>query len=228
MTAAGLRLRRLAGRARACRRCPGVRPGSAVLGARNGPVPAPLLFVAEAPGYLGGVRTGVPLLGDRSGANFRYYCAEAGIDLRHAFVCNAVLCHPPSAEGRNRTPRAGEVAACGDFLGAIVDLVAPLLVVALGRVALVALGRLAPHDLALGPDNGRVVAWRGRRLMSLYHPSGQTLGRRARAQQVDDYRAIAHRLRGIEGALASGLERGRREVDCGREFDCSTGGPSIS
>ena len=97
------------------------------------------------------------------------------------------------------------------------------LVVALGRVALGALGRLAPHDLALGVDPGRVVAWRGRRLTSLYHPSGQTLGRRSRAQQVDDYQAVARSLRRLERASATGPGRGRR-----RAADCSSAGLSIS
>ena len=55
------RLAALERRAKACRRCPKVAAGSAVIGSRNGPVPADLLFVAEAPGYLGALRTGVPL-----------------------------------------------------------------------------------------------------------------------------------------------------------------------
>ena len=195
-------LRGLARRARSCRRCPAVAPGSAVIGPRNGPVPAPLLFVAEAPGYLGGLRTGVPLLGDRSGQNFRRYCAEARIDLEQAFICNAVLCHPASAEGRNRTPRRAEIANCGSFLGEIVDLVDPLLVVALGRVALEALGRLAPHGLRFGPDTARPIAWRGRHLVALYHPSGQTLARRPRDRQRADYgsvRRVVDRLSGRGG-----------------------------
>ena len=195
MAGPAARLDTLAGRATACRRCPGVAPGSAVLGPRNGPVPAGLLFVAEAPGYLGAVRTGVPLTSDRSGKNFRAYCAAAGIDAEAAFICNAVLCHPRAADGRNRTPRASEVAACNDFLAAIIALADPLVVVALGRVALGALGRIAPHGLRLTPAGaGRPVAWEGRRLVALYHPSGRTLGRRSRAQQIDDYRAVGRAL----------------------------------
>ncbi len=189
------RLAALERRAKACRRCPAVAAGSAVIGPRNGPVPADLLFVAEAPGYLGAVRTGVPLTSDRSGKNFRAYCAAAGIDAEAAFICNAVLCHPRAPDGRNRTPRASEVAACNDFLAEIVALTDPLVVVALGRVALDALGRIAPHGLRLTPaDAGRPVAWRGRRLVALYHPSGQTLVRRSRAEQIDDYRAAGRAL----------------------------------
>ena len=207
-------LRRLAQRAKSCRRCAAVAPGSAVIGPRNGPVPAALLFVAEAPGYLGGLRTGVPLLGDRSGRNFRRYCADAGIDPEQAFICNAVLCHPPSARGGNRSPRATEIAHCGDFLGAIVDLADPLLVVALGRVALEALGRVAPHALRFGADTARPVAWHGRRLISLYHPSGQTLGRRSRERQLADYRLVRRTLDGLAGARrADGRCAGGRRAD---------------
>ena len=216
------RLDRLGRQARACRRCPAVRPGSAVLSPRNGPVPAPLLFVAEAPGYRGGLRTGVPLLGDRSGENFRRYCAEAEIDLRGAFICNAVLCHPPTADGRNRSPRVSEVAHCSDFLSTIVDIVDPVLVVALGRVALEALGYLAPHRLVFGRETRRHVEWGGRRLMSLYHPSGQTLGRRPRAEQVRDYRAVARSLCRIKAGLAAGAV-----PSSGRQVDCSSDRTSI-
>jgi len=164
-------------------------------------VPASLLFVAEAPGHLGGVRTGVPLQGDQSGRNFRSYCAAAGIDLGQAFICNAVLCHPPSAEGRNRPPRAGEVANCNDFLAEIVELVDPALVVALGRVALGALARISPHGLHFGEDVARAVPWQGRRLISLYHPSGQTQGRRSRALQIEDYRAVGAAVAASRGRV---------------------------
>jgi len=165
-------------------------------------VPAPLLFVAEAPGHLGGVRTGVPLLGDRSGRNFRRYCAAAGIDLERAFICNTVLCHPPSADGRNRSPRVSEVANCGDFLREIVELADPLVVVALGRVALAGLGWISPHDLHFGVDTARAAPWGGRQLISLYHPSGQTLGRRSGDRQVDDYRRVRRVLE--QATLANG------------------------
>ncbi len=135
----------IARRARACRRCPKVAPGSAVLSRRNGPAPADVLFVAEAPGYLGGVRYGVPLWGDRTGKNFRAYCAEAGVDLERAFISNAVLCHPPSGDGRNRRPSATELRNCNDFLRSLIGVVDPGLVVALGRVALDAVAQVMPH-----------------------------------------------------------------------------------
>ena len=47
----------LSDEARRCRRCPGMRAGSSVLGPANGAAPAAVMFVAEAPGYLGAVRS---------------------------------------------------------------------------------------------------------------------------------------------------------------------------
>ncbi len=162
-----------------------------MLGPANGPAPAPVMFVAEAPGYLGAVRSGVPLRGDRSGDNFERYCAVAGIDREAVFVTNAVLCHPPGLRGGNRTPGASEVAACSRFLRRQIELVDPSLVVALGRVALDALDRIEPHRLRFGVDAGRIEPWVERHVVSLYHPSGLTMGRRSRAQQDADYRVVA-------------------------------------
>ncbi len=181
----------LAKRAIGCRRCSQVATGSAVIGPANGSVPAPILFVAEAPGYLGGVRYGVPLWGDRTGKNFRAYCAQTGIDLDRAFITNAVLCHPPSPDGRNRTPRRSEMHACRDFLVRQIELVDPSLIVTLGRIALDSLDLIAAHGIEFGRDVGRPQPWGGRYLVSLYHPSGQTLGRRSRGDQLRDYRIIA-------------------------------------
>jgi DNA polymerase len=158
------------------------------------------LFIAEAPGHLGGVRYGIPLWGDRTGKNFRAYCAEAGVDLHRAFITNAVLCHPPSPDGRNRTPRQSEMRACCEFLRRQIELVDPRLVVALGRIALESLGLVCPHDIVFGHHVAQPQPWSGRFLASLYHPSGQTLGRRSRADQLRDYRVIAGWQRHSGGA----------------------------
>jgi uracil-DNA glycosylase len=85
---------------------------------------------------------------------------------------------------------------CADFLRRLIELTDPTLVVALGRVALESLAFVTPHDVAFGDHVGQPRSWDGRHLVSLYHPSGQTLGRRARADQLRDYRVIAAWQRG--------------------------------
>ncbi len=54
----------LVARAQACRLCSRMEGRRRVLGAGNGPLDARVLFVAEAPGRLGGDKTGVPLVND--------------------------------------------------------------------------------------------------------------------------------------------------------------------
>src|SRR5579872_2221398 len=84
---------RLVERVAACRLCPSMEGRRRVLGPGNGPLDALVLFVAEAPGRLGGDRTGVPLSRDRSGLNFERLLASSGLGRAEVFVTNAVLCN---------------------------------------------------------------------------------------------------------------------------------------
>jgi uracil-DNA glycosylase family 4 len=161
-----------------------------VLGPGNGPLTARVFFVAEAPGRLGGDRTGVPLSGDQSGRNFDRLLVEAGIKRSAIFVTNAVLCNPRDAAGRNATPTVRETGNCSGFLKATVDLLQPDYVVALGGVALRALSQIEPHDLTLSVDIGTAVRWYGRWLIPLYHPGPRAQIHRSFAQQAEDFRRL--------------------------------------
>ncbi|HLI26576.1 MAG TPA: uracil-DNA glycosylase [Chloroflexota bacterium] len=180
----------LVARVQACQRCPRMEGRTRVLGMGNGPLGARVLFVGEAPGRRGGDRTGVPFRGDQSGARFEALLAAAGLRREAVFVTNAVLCNPRDAAGRNARPTAAELAACSEHLRAQLALVDPAWVVALGRTALQALGRLAAHRLQLPRDVGRVVRWEGRWLVALYHPGPRARRWRSWAQQVADFQRL--------------------------------------
>ncbi|MSQ62157.1 MAG: uracil-DNA glycosylase [Dehalococcoidia bacterium] len=173
-----------------CRLC-GPMGCAPVLSQRNGPAPARLMFVAEAPGRLGGAITGIPLSADETGRRFARWLADAGIERSSVFVTNAVLCNPLDARGRNRPPSRRERANCGPWLARQIDAVAPDVVVVLGAVALAALEEIAPHGLTLRSDVGRAVPWQGRTLVALYHPSPRTRAVRTDGQHSADYRALA-------------------------------------
>jgi len=162
-----------------------------VLGPGNGPLDARILFVAEAPGRLGGDRTGVPLSADQTGRNFDQFLAAAGLDRAAVFVTNAVLCNPRTEAGLNDRPRTSELRNCSGHLADLIDLLDPPWVVALGRVALDALALLAPHDVQLARDAGSAIAWAGRRLVPLYHPGPRSVARRGRDVHIADYRRLA-------------------------------------
>lgn len=190
--------------AKACRLCPLVAPGSAVLGPGNGIAPAAVLFIGEAPGRLGAGRTGMPFSGDESGRRFEVLLAEARLRRSNAFVTNAVLCLPLDAAGHNRRPLASELGNCAAHLAATIEHVEPQFVVTLGAIALTALGRIRPHGLKLQANVCQPVRWAGRTLVALYHPGRQAQLHRAWAAQQEDWRTLGRLIRGTmrrDGAL---------------------------
>jgi len=185
----------LAAEAQACTRCPRLAERVAVLSRANGSLTPRVLFVAEAPGRRGGDRTRVPMHGDASGQTFRWLMQQAGLQAEEVFITNAVLCNPRKPGGSNDRPLAAEIANCSAFLRRQLDLLRPELVVSVGATALAALARLEPHDLRLSVDVGRCVAWRGIRLLPVYHPSPQVLiSHRSLAAQAADWQAIRRAL----------------------------------
>ena len=135
--------------------------------------------------------------GDASGRVFQSLLASVGLTPEEVFITNAVLCNPRSETGANRPPTQREIANCSAFLHRTIDLLDPPLVVAIGAKALAALDRIESHGLSLSQDVARCVAWRGRLLIPLYHPSPQVLiSRCSLTQQQEDWQAIAQAVMG--------------------------------
>jgi len=184
------RFRQLVQRAQDCRRCLRMEGRVRVLSPANGSIHASVLFIAEAPGRLGADRFAIPLYGDQTGRNFEVFLSAAGLRRDAIFVTNAVLCNPRDDQGRNAAPAQREIANCAGHLGATIALIDPRYVVTLGAVALRALQHIAPHDLRLRRDVGRVVPWHGRRLVPLYHPGPRALIHRPLSVQLQDYQRL--------------------------------------
>jgi len=177
----------------ACRECPRMEGRRRVLSAANGPLRSPVVFIAEAPGRLGGDRGGIPLSGDASGRNFSRYLGAAGLARADVFVTNAALCNPRSLRGTNAPPSAREVRMCAPFLRRTLEIVDPCVVVTLGTKALSALRPISPHEIALSRDAAIPTTWNGLVVFPLYHPSPQVAVSptgRTHAAQEDDYRAL--------------------------------------
>jgi uracil-DNA glycosylase family 4 len=172
-----------------------------VLSEANGPLDAAVIFVAAAPGRLGAARTGVPMTSDAAGRRFQVFLDEAGLRRERVFVTNAVLCNPLTPRGHNRRPGAREVAACRDFLVEQLRLVRAPVVVALGSVALDALRRIEPHEALLSHDVARPIAWSGRTLVPLYHPSIQSTLTRPHRQQLADWRNLGRLVRSLSNSV---------------------------
>ena len=188
------RLLALTAAAQACRCCPRMAGRRRVLSPLNGPADARIMFVAEAPGRLGGERTGIPLVGDASGRNFGRYLAAAGLRREEVFITNACLCNPRTPRGTNAPPTPTELRNCSNWLQQTLEVVQPEVVATLGSKALAALTLIAPHSLTLRDHVAAPAFWNGLTVFPLYHPSPQVVispTGRNHSQQEADYRALA-------------------------------------
>jgi uracil-DNA glycosylase family 4 len=181
--------------ARNCNLCPRMEGRSRVLGSKNGPLDASVLFIAEAPGRLGADRVGIPLSGDQTGRNFEALLQVAQLDRDSVFITNAILCNPQNGYGNNAAPTSLEVKNCSHHLSATIELLQPRFVVTLGQVALNALQHIENHQLVLSLHVGIPQRWHQRWLIPLYHPGARARVHRSVAMQQDDFRHLGTFIR---------------------------------
>jgi uracil-DNA glycosylase family 4 len=162
-----------------------------VLSEANGPVKARIMLVGEAPGRLGAARSGIPFPGDEAGRRLEQLLAAAGWSRGQLFITNAVLCHPRNERGGNRPPSTAELRNCRSWLAQQIAVVDPLLVVALGAVALRSLGEIEPHRLTLHSAGDDPVPWNGRWLAAVYHPGARAAIHRPVEHQRMDFERLS-------------------------------------
>lgn len=173
-----------------CHLCPRMEGRTRVLGPRNGPVDALVLFVAEAPGRLGADRLGIPLSGDQTGRSFENLLQAAQLDRREVFITNAVLCNPRNEQGNNAPPTSLEIRHCSQHLSTTIQILQPQFVVTLGQVALKALQHIEQHTLVLSTHVGVPHRWYDRWLIPLYHPGLRARLHRPLELQLADFHAL--------------------------------------
>jgi DNA polymerase len=91
---------------------------------------ADLLFVGEGPGAEED-RQGLPFVGRSGKLLDRLLGEELGITRAECYIANVVKCRPPE----NRDPRPDEIEACRPWLAQQLELIAPKVVITLGRFA---------------------------------------------------------------------------------------------
>ncbi|HKU85627.1 MAG TPA: uracil-DNA glycosylase [Casimicrobiaceae bacterium] len=128
-----------------------------------GDVHAQWMFVGEAPGADEDAQ-GEPFVG-MAGQLLDNMLAALGLDrAENVYIANVLKCRPPN----NRDPEPLEAEACGAYLDRQIELVAPRLIVALGRSAAC---RLLGMDAPVGGLRNRVHRYRGTPLVVTYHPA---------------------------------------------------------
>lgn len=158
------------------------------VGARAGDV----LIVGEAPGA-NEDQQGVPFVG-RAGKLLDRMLFAIGCSREHnVYITNICKFRPPD----NRDPTAAEVAADWPILERQIELMAPRLVVALGRVAA---QTLLDSKEPLGKLRGRMHRYPQRELDVLvtYHPAYLLRSPQQKARAWDDLRMIARCIGDLE------------------------------
>jgi len=120
------------------------------------------MFVGEGPGADEDAQ-GLPFVG-RAGQLLNNMISAMGLKREEVYIANVVKCRPPN----NRTPEPEEANTCMQFLWRQIDVVRPLVLVALGATAATyLLGQRQP----LAGLRGRIHAVRGASLIVTYHPA---------------------------------------------------------
>jgi DNA polymerase len=155
----------------------------------EGPADARVMVVGEAPGRFED-ESGRPFVG-RAGALLDELLAEAGLRRDEVYITNVVKARPPG----NRDPTRAEVEHWMPVLEEELALVAPGVVVPLGRHAL---AHFAP-GAKIGDVHGRAVVEGGRTLYPLYHPAAALRSTKLRETLFAD-------ARGLRAAIGTAAE----------------------
>jgi DNA polymerase len=128
-----------------------------------GDMQAHWMFVGEAPGADEDAQ-GEPFVG-AAGQLLDNMLGALGLERsQNVYIANVLKCRPPN----NRTPEPGEARACAPYLDRQIELIAPRLIVALGRSAA---GRLLDTDASVASLRNRVHRYRNTPLVVTYHPA---------------------------------------------------------
>jgi uracil-DNA glycosylase family 4 len=96
----------------------------------EGPEPAPVMFIGEAPGFHEN-RLGRPFVG-AAGHFLEELLASIGMKRTDVYICNVVKCRPPG----NREPLPNEIETCRPYLDQQIEHIKPRLIVTLGRFSM--------------------------------------------------------------------------------------------
>ena len=156
-------LRYLAGEVAKCTRCKDLAEfrTQTVFGVGN--PDSPLVFLGEAPGSDEDKR-GEPFVG-RAGQLLTDIIVK-GMKLHRedVYICKILRCRPPG----NRNPMPDEAAHCRPFLDLTLEIIKPKFICCLGAVAA---KNLLASEKTIGSLRGKVLEYRGIKVICTYHPA---------------------------------------------------------
>ena len=127
----------------------------------EGPESAEIMLIGEAPGF-NEDKQGRPFVG-AAGQFLDKLLASANLSRESVYITNTVKCRPLN----NRDPLPVEMAACRKYLDRQIEVIAPKVIVTLGRHSLTA---FLPKE-TISKSRGRPRSVLGRTLFPMYHPA---------------------------------------------------------
>jgi len=123
---------------------------------------ARLVVIGEAPGAEEDAQ-GRPFVG-RSGKLLDKILEAIGFSRNDVFICNIIKCRPPE----NRNPLEDEIECCMPWLTAQLELIAPNMLLLLGRVAA---NTMLDNKQSMNSMRGKIIRWKGFDTVVTYHPA---------------------------------------------------------
>lgn len=150
---------------------------------------ARLMLIGEGPGERED-ELGEPFVG-RAGKLLDSMLASIGLDRTEIYIANIVKCRPPN----NRDPQPDEQTACIGYLENQIRLVAPDIIVCLGRIAA---GRMIHENFKITKEHGLWFEYHGIKITALFHPAALLRDPRRLPDTFEDLRSIEEELLALQ------------------------------
>jgi DNA polymerase len=146
------------------------------------------MLIGEAPGRDEDLQ-GIPFVG-RAGQLLTLMLSAIDLKREDVFIANVLKCRPPN----NRDPLPEEIDKCEPYLLKQIDLIAPRLIVAMGRFAAASLLR---SRAALGTLRGELHTYNEVPLIVTYHPAALLRNPQLKKETWEDLKKISAYLKNI-------------------------------
>lgn len=146
-----------------CQNCVLAKSRTQTVFARGEFIPGSVMVIGEAPGAQED-KQGLPFVGLAGQLLDNMLMAINLPDEKNVYITNIVKCRPPN----NRDPASEEINACQPYLQQQIELLQPVLIITVGKIASHA---LLDTKAPVGSLRQRVHNYNNRKLVAIYHPA---------------------------------------------------------
>lgn len=154
----------------------------------EGPPHADIMFIGEGPGFHED-QQGRPFVG-AAGKFLEELLENVGLKREDVYITNVIKCRPPG----NRDPQADEIEACRPYLDRQIELIAPKMIVTLGRYSM---ERFFPGQ-QISRIHGQPRRIAGRVVVPMYHPAAGLHQPRWKSVIEQDFQKLPRLLKELE------------------------------